>query len=455
MKIHPQDLLLEELANSPSCQDSALLAHLAGCAQCRERLRAILEHRPGLLAQRVSQVLPWRRPPQEVDYTAALAAAERAVEGRRRTLEQEKREAPGLLAELAGQPVERRLLKVRHQRRFQTWAVTDLLIEQSREQCFHDPAGAEELARLALAVTEVLDADEHGGERIADLRARAWGQVANTLRVRFRLGEAAAAFDTAFAHLRQGTGETLERADLLDLKASLLRDQRRFDDAMRLLRRALSIFLAAEERRRAAKTLVKMSTIHEHTGPEQAVPLLTRALTLIGPGSDPRLYLNAQHNLITVLAEAGRFLEAQRLLREARPLYARFQDRWMRPRRSWLEGKIARGLGQPAEAEAHLLAARAGFLAEDAPYEAAFASLELASLYVEAGRTAELKRLAEETLPIFSARKIHREALAALSLWHHAVLAEQVGGGLAAEVAAVLKRVRRETEPRSREAAAD
>jgi tetratricopeptide (TPR) repeat protein len=326
------------------------------------------------------------------------------------------------LDELIEQPAGRRGMMVHHQRRFRNWVLADLLIERSRERCFQDPAESEELARLGLAVTDVLDEGEHGAERIEDLRARAWGRIGNSFRVRADLMEATTAFETAFAHLKRGTGESLERADLLDLKASLLRDQRRFDDAMRLLRRALHIFLAAEEKRRAAKTLVKMSTLHEHTGPEQAIPILTRALELIDPEGDPRLYLNAQHNLITNLAEAGRFMEAQRIMIRARPLYPRFADRWMLHRRTWLEGKIARGLGQLNEAEAHLLAAREGFFTVEAPYEGAVAALDLASLYAEQGRMAELKRLAEETLLIFSSLRIDREALAALTLWYQASL---------------------------------
>jgi len=452
MKIHPHGLMLEELVISLSRRDRALVEHVTGCQECRRRLGWMLGHPPGPLARKLAQILPW--PADEGGYDAALASAERAVQVRQLALDHERAEAPVLLDELTGQPAERRGIMVRHQRRFRNWALADLLIERSRERCFQDPADSEELARLGLGVTAVLDAGEHGAERIADLQARAWGRIGNSLRVRADLAAAAAAFETAFDYLQRGTGESLERADLLDLKASLLRDQRRFEEAMRLLRRALHIFLAAEERRRAAKTLVKMSTLHEHTGPEQAIPVLVQALELLDRDRDPRLYLNAQHNLITNLAEAGRFMEAQRLMIQARPLYARFPDRWMRHRRTWAEGKIARGLGQSGDAEAHLLAARDGFFAVEAPYEGALAALDLASLYAQQGRTAELKRLAEETLPIFASLRIHREALAALTLWHRAVLAEKAGGELAAEVAAYLKRARIDPELRFREGAA-
>ena len=61
----------------------------------------------------------------------------------------------------------------------------------------------------------------------------------------------------------------------------------------------------------------------------------------------------------------------------------------------------------------------------DAAYDTALVSLDLASLYAEQGRMAELKRIAEEMVPFFSSRQIHREALAALDYWRQAVEAER------------------------------
>ena len=152
------------------------------------------------------------------------------------------------------------------------------------------------------------------------------------------------------------------------------------------------------------------------------------------------MLLIAQHNLLDDLAETGQHMEAQRLLIQARPLYQRFDEPWLRNRRRWVEGKIALGLEQPEKAEELLLAARTGFQEENAAFEIALVSLELAGIYAEQGRTAELKRLAEEMVPVFSSRQIHREALAALALWCQAVQADTAGAELAAQVASAIKR---------------
>ena len=112
----------------------------------------------------------------------------------------------------------------------------------------------------------------------------------------------------------------------------------------------------------------------------------------------------------------------------------------MQNRRSWVRGKIARGLGQLKLAETRFLAARDGFLAEGVPYDTALVSLELALLYAEQGRTAELKRLAAEMVPIFTSRHIHREALAALTFLRQAVEAEEASLEVLVRVADFLRK---------------
>jgi len=52
-------------------------------------------------------------------------------------------------------------------------------------------------------------------------------------------------------------------------------------------------------------------------------------------------------------------------------------------------------------------------------------SLELATLYLEQGRTLLVKELAEEMLWIFEGEKVHTEALAAVALFQQAAQVEK------------------------------
>jgi tetratricopeptide (TPR) repeat protein len=360
------------------------------------------------------------------------------------TYERERVEAKKLVADLLRQP-ERQALLIRNDRRFHTWGVLELLLELCLQRIPCKPQAGEELAHLALQIAEHLEVSHYGAEAIEDLKARAWAFIGNARRVTFDLNGAEEAFERSRVHLRQGTREPWELAVWLDLKASLFRAQRRFDDARRLLNRALILFLAVGDRHRAGRILVSMDNVLHRAGhPEKGIPLLYKALKLIDPTQEPDLLLIAQHNLLDDLAEVGRLMEAQRLLVRIRSLYRDSDLPGLCNRRRWVEAKIARGLGQPGRAEELLIKAREGFLAQSAPYEVALVSLELAGLFAEQGRITELKQLAQEMAPVFSSRQIHREALAALTLWRQAVEAETASAELAARVARVIKQGRYE-----------
>jgi tetratricopeptide (TPR) repeat protein len=340
------------------------------------------------------------------------------------SLSLERAEAKGLLGQLLAHPSERRVLTVENDRRFHTWSLCELLVDRALAARPGGTEPGEELGRLALRVADRLDVETCGLQRIADLKARAWASIANDRRVRFDLRGAREAMAKAFAHLRQGTGDPVERAMLLELKASLLRALRRLDQAMKLLQRAFSIFREHGDDHRAGRVLININNLHHVAGtPEKGIPLLYRAIEMIDSNTEPILVLAAWHNLIDALAELGRFREAESLLMRAAAIYQRSHDATIEFRRRWVEGKIALGLGRPVEAEAHLLAARDGFLAVGVPYDAALVSLQLALLYVEQKRIPELESLAREVLCIFAARGIEREALAALVCLSHATSA--------------------------------
>jgi tetratricopeptide (TPR) repeat protein len=442
VKIHPHDDVLEEFLLSLNRGHLTVLRHLQWCAYCRSRLaylpRVVKAETPSAGAGRTSA--------DEI----AQEETERIVADCEAAMERERDEAPGLFLELLDQPADQReTLLVEGATRFHTWGVFELLVERSLEVTIQDPSHGETLGRLALRLSDRLDVVRYGAERIADFQARIWAYIGNAHRTRFDFAAAEEAFQTARSILKQGTGDSLERAILLDLRASLRRAQRRFEDALRLLRRAVEIFREAGERHRAGRSLVNLATVHHHAGePAAGIPLLHQALELIDPEREPRLLLCARHNLIDYNAEIGRFVEAQKLYREARSLYRSFNEPWVQNRRSWVRGKIARGLGQLKQAETRFLAARDGFVKEGIPYDTALVSLELALLYAEQGRSEELKRLAADMVPIFTSRHIHREALAALTFLRQAVEAEQASLEVVVRVANFLRKAEHDPELR-------
>jgi tetratricopeptide (TPR) repeat protein len=420
MRIHPNDTTLEKLlAPLDTPELRRILLHLLRCERCRGRAARFIEREAG----RPGRVLPW----PSAGYRALL---DRVVERANRAgipLSREQAEAPILLGELLMLPEEVRRERVLADPRFRSWALADLLLDRSRDDAYEDPGRGERVARLALTVVESLDPARDDPRLIADLAARAHAYVANALRMGSDLEGAELEMETAEKHLARGTRDPVEEGRLLDLKASLRKDQRRFRDAARLLKRAIRLYRAAGEAHRAGHALITQAVLYRTAGhAEQAIEVLRRGVAYLDSAREPRVQLCARHTLAYALADLKRYMDAQQIFRESQPLYDRFPDLWTQRRRLWLEGKILRGLGQLDAAEARLAEARRGFLEQDIVYDAALVSLDLAAVYALQGRTAEQRRLAREMVPIFEARGVHREAQVALAYFQRAAERESV-----------------------------
>jgi len=435
VKFHPHDVALEEFYLSHSAEHQALLAHVVQCPRCSLRFHE--------LTGSSGKTTTGCEEEREVvtDYEEVLDRVESRMADREKAVTKERAAAPALFVELMRLVPDQQLLLIRNSPRFQTWSLCELLVEQCRAKTVQDPRSVETLAQLSLAVASRLDPSYYRAGLIQDLQARAWAYLGNARRVCSDLHGAEKAFLQAETLLRQGSRDLVELAVFLDLQASLRRSQRRFGDALRLLRRAVTIFRRTGHFHRAGQSLVNMDLIHCYAGhPEQGIPLLYEAIKLIDGDLDPRLRLCAQHNLIQDLAETGRCFEAQKLYRETCALYREFPEAWAQNRRKWVKAKISLGQEKTAQAERLFLAARDGFIAEGISYDTALVSLELAVLYARQGRTADLKRLAEEMLPVFSSLQIHREALVALCFLRKALEAEQASLELVSRVANFLRR---------------
>ena len=128
----------------------------------------------------------------------------------------------------------------------------------------------------------------------------------------------------------------------------------------------------------------------------------------------PAVFAFGLHRLALLSADLGRGEEALRRVRQARALCERLGDGPTLARLRHLEGKIEERRGETAAAEAAFLEARRIFLVEGLGVEAAAALLDLAVLFAREGRTDEIRRLAEDLLPIFLAGGIRQGVGAAL-----------------------------------------
>jgi tetratricopeptide (TPR) repeat protein len=341
-----------------------------------------------------------------------------------------------LWALLAPLPEAQRLARVRESPQLQTWALAERVCEESIVQASRDVERAASLARLAQEIAERMQGPEGWRRRVQGL---ATAHAANALRVRGELREAEAILQQAQELWDSGSDPdgVLDPGRLLDLEASLRRDQRRFEEALSLLDKALEVGRTPE------RYLVKMGFTLEVMGEyERAVEALRRAEPLVERKGDARLMNILRLNLAWDFCHLGRFAEADAIGQRVRAVAAEMGDEILILRGMWLAGRIAAGMGRSEEARELLRQARRGFAARGMGYDVALAVLEEAALLLSEGRTAEVRALTPSLAEVFESRGIHREALAALRLFQEAAEREEATVDLARRVLGYLFRAR-------------
>lgn len=426
------------------------LFHLMICYDCQQRLRTLYpEDGPEVLTRLLGSEEPL---PPEASDAALRASLGWLLDSWRPKIHQalEEIDAAGpLVDELLAQPRERRPLLVKNSRRFQTLGLVALLLEETPETWQRDPREAQSLTELALEILDGLCRVTYRPHVLNDFTARAWAYYGNCRRILSDLPAADRAFEKASAYLRQGSGEPIDGARIFDLESSLRRDQRQFGDAAALLELALALYRSSGEPQGEAKVTIKQAfLLGELAEPQKAMAILSTLCDRFTPEEIGETnYLCAVDNLAMLLLDRGLPLAARARVPEIRRLAEAHGSPLQLIRVDWLEGLIARSLGEPREAERKLLYVRRRFAEEDIGYDTALASLDLVILYLEQDRTERVRALAAEMMPLFLAQDVEREALAALVAFHRAVESETATAEMAHRIARRLRDARHHPVP--------
>jgi transcriptional regulator with XRE-family HTH domain len=366
---------------------------------------------------------------------------DRLGEAERPSAAEARREAEEIWIALERFPIpkRRRLIEqTLHARR--SWALAQEVSYASERAASNSARDALELAGLALSI-----ADRVPGESLRfRVQGYCWAYVANARRVANDLEGADEAFTRAWDLWWAGAAsdpELLPEWRVLDLEASLRRAERRFPQALALLDQARAA--SGEEPMAVGRILLKKEHVFDQIGDtEAALAVLAEAAPFVEASGDPRQLLSLRFKTANNLWHLKRYEESARMLAQVRELAVEQGNELDLIRVVWLDARIAAAQGRPEEATAGLEQVRRDFAGHELPYDAALASLDLAVLWLEAGRTGEVRELAVEMQAIFQAKRIDREALAALTLFCKAARQETATVELAQRVRAYLQRAK-------------
>jgi hypothetical protein len=397
------------------------------------------EHGPGDFLDRLPET-PDGVP--EVSLSeATIASLVEAAQFLRSTTEAERFAAPELAARLERHPETRARMLIDNQARYRTWGLAEELIARSRDAIFAgDPPRGVRLARLAASIADHLDVSLYGASLRADLRARAWANLGNSYRCASQLRASAAALRHADDLLLDGTGDPLEAANLLSLRASLATLMGDHLASEELIDRCLTIYEELDEQQLLATALVKRSAALGFRDPAAAAEAAHRAETLIDRKENARLFWMARHNRVFWLIEGGKADEAARLHAASRALFRGFDDPWFSIHLAWNEARLAFALGDAADAETKFQCLLNDLLEHGHQLDAALCALDLAVCRIVRGDTRGASELAGAMAHHLRDWGAHARAREAWALLQHSLSLERATEELARELSAYLRR---------------
>jgi tetratricopeptide (TPR) repeat protein len=440
---HPSPEELERflLGETSSKQAVPILAHLMrGCSRCQARMEPMVSV---MFGNGRNAAPPAEPAGSEYDFPLfkALATARRFAAAQAKTGAPE-RAVPALKAAplLAAEAKESA-----------TWSRCQRLIETCRALRYSDPETLLLTATLAVTMAETLNPPLSKAAALADLQAYALAELGNARRVADDFPGAEAELARGTERAAQGTGSPLLLAHLMDLTASLYIDQSRFKEARVLFDAVYAIHHREGDRHSTGRALISKGFMAVNAlEEEEGIRLFSQGLAMIDATRDPKLATSGIFNLIWSLVECGRAAQADSLFQHSQKLFSTHLERKDGIKYTWLEGRIAAALKDSDLAERRLREARAAFEEFRLPAYVALVSLDMAALWLRAGRTPEIMALIEETITIFRTQGMSRAAITTLLVVHEAFRKQQATEALLHATAVELSRMKNPSNRRDR-----
>jgi tetratricopeptide (TPR) repeat protein len=347
----------------------------------------------------------------------------------------ERRQAPALWIILKPLTQPQRVRALAKDLRYRTWGLADFLLERARETVRSTPGEALEAAELCSALLELLDAQSYPQSLVWDFKGEARIAAGNAHRLLSSFDSALTALDLAGDFLGQGTQSPELRAQLESIRASVLHDVGRFEEAASLLEIVADIYRHdLEDAPLYGKTLIQASAILRHFQPLDGLDAAREGLRQIDQRADTYLTACGWVNLIDCLNECGDYGQAQLELQRCRAKFAEFKNSSVQLHIKWLAARLDLNLWKDTGKETYLEAAECAYLELLAEFEdlgllqeMALAEVELMDLYDMTGRVKVAAQHAARAIQVFQAKGLRSDLLATLLHLREAVERRALG----------------------------
>lgn len=399
-----------------------VMAHLlAGCEPCRTNAREMFF-------------------PRKLDYTRAFERLEGVFRDAETGIQAERRRGEELWRLLEPLDATQRLLWVKNDPRLHIWGLYNLLLNEGRKVIRQDRSAAVGLYYLAWMIAQKLSPEVYGDNRVRDFQGIAATELGNAKRLYGDLRGAEEDLARAVELLDLGTGDLLDRAYLLGIRATLKSELGYFEDASVLFREAVSCAHQMGDLHLEGTYLIAWASSVGWINPERGLELAERGEARLKPGADPHLEIGARHLKVFRLSELGRTAEARKLLEEHRHLYENFPDPVTQGRLLRLEGHLACNEGNLEESERKFRDLVALYEQHDFDFDLALAGVELSQVLSLRGKVAEAGAILRGLYPFLESRKLHNDILGSWLALQEAVQRDAVQSQMFRDLAMTLRR---------------
>lgn len=298
----------------------------------------------------------------------------------------------------------------------QTPGLARRLITEARTRLNSAPADALTLSDLALSVAS--------GVAPADVRieADAWKQRANALRLLGSYHEALGALDEAERRYRQYPAAAYDLAFVDWGRATVFLMMKRFSDAKRFVRRAVSAFRDHEDEARLAQVrILEGSILFDEGDIGGAAEVFHDVLPLVREIGDEESLARVLANLSGCEARLGFYAECDEHAAAAAVLYDSLNMGAELVRLYWSLGDALKLSGSTPEALRALRTAASRFEALEMAGDVAAVGLDTLELLIASGETSEAVALCSRLLRYFREQGVESDAAEALNYLHQAL----------------------------------
>ncbi|MEM7048940.1 MAG: hypothetical protein AAF604_04735 [Acidobacteriota bacterium] len=313
-------------------------------------------------------------------------------------------------AELAGLPPRERVQRARELEACRSRAFIQLAIGFCRRLAIEGDTEAVSWGRVAVAAAE--KSPSPFGPELLPL---AWAVVGNAYRALGNLRKAAWMFEMVRDLIDDVTDEN-DAAAISSLEASLWMDLGDLDRAEVILRSAIQAATGLVSPETLNPIQIKLGQVLADSGDQSGASEILAGAIQEMDESEPRMLLNAIHNLAFSLVESGRFESAMMLFHKIKYLYRDHASEKLSINRDWLKARIAVGMGSLEEGELRLRLAREQAERVEHPHLAGLIELDRAEVLLRMGNLAEVQYAATLAAGALEAAGSDREALAAVLL---------------------------------------